>query len=256
MDRFDVQLQFRCVNRPSGNRNVERCHRTIKRMSARSGRPVTEMVAWYNATPNSNGVVPASTVFAQKRRLPLPRSISGTQPELLPQPPDGRKFEVGDPIFVKPANATCTTKWRSATVGAVHPPYQIEVDGVPYHVSHVRRRPEHSAGGFPRSKPASGGEGDWNAILDVSDDSDIEMAHDRAGTEDEAGTTGEGRNTTPLREEDAVRRPRRTIVPPARFKDFVCAGVQRPEAGRFQCHDTVCVCALRAGGRVDVCLND
>ena len=133
-------MWFQCVNRASGNSIVERCHRTIKRMAARIWKLVHDMVAWYNATPNSTGVIPASTVFAQRQRLPLPvdfldklsKDIGIVQT---------RDLQVGDAVFVKPANATCTTKWRQAVVSGFRKPHQVEIDGVPFHVSH-RRVPE------------------------------------------------------------------------------------------------------------------
>ncbi|XP_067944958.1 uncharacterized protein [Watersipora subatra] len=49
---WNVNHLLSCAYRPSGNGIVERNHRTIKRMAARSGNEVNRMVFWYNNTPN------------------------------------------------------------------------------------------------------------------------------------------------------------------------------------------------------------
>ena len=139
---MDVEIVFRCVNRPSGNGIVERCHRTVKRMVARTGRQVGEMLAWYNSTPNANGIVPASTMFAFKRRLPISKEFMDGQ--VISRPTNiQQEFKIGDAVFTKPAKTTCMTRWNKGNVTKALDGLQIEVDGVPYHVSHVRRNPQH-----------------------------------------------------------------------------------------------------------------
>ena len=54
-----VSMVFRCTYKHSGYGMVERNRRTIKRMVARSGRSVEDMVFWYNITPNCVDVIPA-----------------------------------------------------------------------------------------------------------------------------------------------------------------------------------------------------
>ena len=108
LSEMGIESRFRCANRPSGNGLVERCHRTIKRMAARSKKPIHDMVAWYNATPNSAGVIPASTVFAQRRRLPLPIDFA-VRPQNDDKIVETGGIRVGDEVFVKPVNASYTT---------------------------------------------------------------------------------------------------------------------------------------------------
>ena len=62
-----VRLVFRCAYKPSGNGIVERNHRTIKRMSARSGRSIEYSAFWYNVTPHCDQkIIPArKTNFLQ-----------------------------------------------------------------------------------------------------------------------------------------------------------------------------------------------
>ena len=51
LDKWHIQSIYRCAYRAEGNGVVERNHRTIKRMAARSNNSVLDMVHWYNTTP-------------------------------------------------------------------------------------------------------------------------------------------------------------------------------------------------------------
>ena len=51
LSQWGVSVVFCCAYKHAGNGIVERNHRTIKRMVARSGRGVEDMVFWYNNTP-------------------------------------------------------------------------------------------------------------------------------------------------------------------------------------------------------------
>ena len=50
---WNVVVRYRCAYRPSGNGIVERNHRTIKRMAARTKGDVLDMVFYYNITPKN-----------------------------------------------------------------------------------------------------------------------------------------------------------------------------------------------------------
>lgn len=80
---------FSCMYRQGGNGIIERKHRTIKWMVARSGKAPEDMVFWYNNSPNSQGVVPAAAVFQYDVRIPgetsLPKSTNH---------PDSGSYEV------------------------------------------------------------------------------------------------------------------------------------------------------------------
>ena len=52
-DKWNVKTTYRCAYRPSGNGVVERCHRTIKSMAAKSGGDPLDMVFWYNVSPKN-----------------------------------------------------------------------------------------------------------------------------------------------------------------------------------------------------------
>ena len=104
-----VRLTFRCAYKPSDNGIVERKHRTIKRMSARSGRSVEYSVFWYNVTPHCDQrIIPSRKLISKKWRNPFfERSIGmktvddheSTNSELV----------VGNEVWVKLPGVRCTT---------------------------------------------------------------------------------------------------------------------------------------------------
>jgi hypothetical protein len=135
--KWDVKLTYRCAHRPSGNGIVERNHRTIKRMAARAGGDVLDMVYWYNAAPKegaNESSLPCSGIFAYRWRYP------GKGQEATAQQPLMKLFRIGEQVFVKPGNAKCTTVWTTGTVtGVGSTETAVEVDGIPRHVADVRR---------------------------------------------------------------------------------------------------------------------
>jgi transposase InsO family protein len=136
LKRWGVDHVLCCAYKHSGNGIVERNHRTIKRMVARTGGKVEDMVFWYNNSPNSEDVVPAKAVYQYDARLPgmpkragLPASVRSMS--CCP-------YQVGDRVYVKPANARCDTAWKMATVTKSVANTVVEVDGVNRHVADVR----------------------------------------------------------------------------------------------------------------------
>jgi hypothetical protein len=133
-EKWGVKRMFRCVNRPSGNGIVERNHRTIKRMAARSKGSVQEMAYWYNLTPKeglNGGSSPSSQLFTYKWRC---RGEPKTSTEY-----HGPGFTVGECVFVKPVNPSCTSRWKEGVVTGHLSPTSVEVDGRPHHIGDVRR---------------------------------------------------------------------------------------------------------------------
>ncbi|XP_067930804.1 uncharacterized protein [Watersipora subatra] len=70
LQRSGVKPVYCCAYRHSGNGIVERNHRTIKRMVARTGGSVETMVYWYNVSPNSDDTVPMQALFQYETKLP------------------------------------------------------------------------------------------------------------------------------------------------------------------------------------------
>lgn len=139
--KWGINVRYRCAHRASGNAVVERCHRTIKRMAARSGGDVLDMVYWYNVAPKERMVlssVPSECLFAYSWRVP--HSMSNDRLPEDDHPESG--FRVGQRVFVKPGQSTCTTVWPEGRVTRVANDLQVEVDGIPRHIADVRLVPE------------------------------------------------------------------------------------------------------------------
>ncbi|MEL7309034.1 MAG: DDE-type integrase/transposase/recombinase, partial [Pseudomonadota bacterium] len=134
--KWKVNLNYRCAYRPEGNGIVERNHRTIKRMSARTQQDPEEMVYWYNNTPKHDQevtTIPSRQMFSYE----IPVLIALEMKPLISKDEEA-KFGVGDVVFVKPPNSRCTTKWPTGVVTEVLSKEKFVVNGVPRHVSHLR----------------------------------------------------------------------------------------------------------------------
>ncbi|XP_054285261.1 uncharacterized protein LOC129001833 [Macrosteles quadrilineatus] len=133
-EEWGVIRRFRCVNRPSGNGIVERNHRTIKRMATRTRRSVQEMVYWYNLTPKEDlneESTPSSRLFCYRWRC---KGEPVNCDEQL-----RTEFSPDEPVFVKPKNSLCTTRWKPGVVSRQLSQTSVEVDGMPHHIADVRR---------------------------------------------------------------------------------------------------------------------
>lgn len=135
-DKWAISSRFRCAYRASGNGIVERIHRTVKRISARSNISPQEAVFWYNLAPTGRDSAssPSSVLFnsGYKWRNPhvvIPKSVWHS---------DGGGFKVGELVFVKPANPRCTAQWPIGRITAVLSEQAVEVDGIPRHVADCR----------------------------------------------------------------------------------------------------------------------
>ena len=143
---------YRCAYRPEGNAIVERNHRTIKRMAARSNGDPLMMVFWYNVTPKDgtrDDSLPCGILHQYRWLLP------GVSPEedKLEQVNGIRR---GEKVFLKPPGATCTSTWSVGVVTNILSGQRLEVNGVPRHVSDVRRVPCDDAGGHASSDVEGG----------------------------------------------------------------------------------------------------
>lgn len=132
---WKIELVYRCAHRPAGNGIVERNHRTVKRMAARSNRSVLEMVRYYNLTPAKNqSKSPSEQIFEYNWRYPIKFEV---KKDFHVENP----YKVGDQVFVKPSNANCSMKWNSGVVSKVLSDHSVEINGFPRHVADVRKAP-------------------------------------------------------------------------------------------------------------------
>lgn len=142
-DNWGVRMIYRAAYRPRGNGIVERNHRTIKRMAARTEGDILDAVFWYNFLPREGidqNTSPSRRLFLHSWRNPK-----------VQQPHTREKscsFERGDAVFVKPPGARCTTQWKRGYVTNVTPEGAVDVDGVHRHIADIRHVSLDSVEGY------------------------------------------------------------------------------------------------------------
>ena len=218
LDEWGVAQVFCCAYKHSGNGIIERNHRTIKRMVARTGGTVEDMVYWYNNSPNCENRVPASTVYQYEARLPgapkAPRPLEDLR---------GAKsspYQAGDVVFVKPRNARSDTVWKRATVTGVVAENVVEVDGMNRHVADVRQAGDTTPATQIRHRAVVPGVA---VEYDGGDDEDEPCGdHDADGVENDVGSTHSiegGRNSDS--ENDSTEPSPRDRRPPQWLSDYI-----------------------------------
>ena len=184
MEEWNVLHMFSCAYRASGNGIIERNHRTIKRMMARTGEGAEEMLYYYNSTPNSQGTVPMEQVYSYPIRAGPDTSGSPNKS----RPTHLNPFLVGDVVFVKPPNAKCTTVWSRGVVERLVSNTTVLVNGVNRHVADVRfsRHAADCSDGVSDIELAGGGGGE-EAVDDSAGDVRDDVAGDDTDAPDDDG---------------------------------------------------------------------
>jgi len=161
LDRWSVLPVYRCAFRPECNGLVERCHRSIKRMAARSNADPLDMVFWFNSTPkegSSESSVPALQLHSYSwRTLPV-RTVEKAVEDF------NSDFVIGSRVFVKPVAARCHSRWPVGRVTAINSQTNVDVNGVPRHISDLRIVPVVPEVSSPveESSESSASEGEEN----------------------------------------------------------------------------------------------
>ena len=177
---WDVQIENSCAYRSQGNGVIERNHRTIKTMLARTGNNVHKCIYWYNITKGQNGTSPYELIFHAKARIPGIRDRV-TSCQFLPD--HGMDFDtsrsefsnpffVGDQVYLK-SSGRCMDPWTGPhTVTTVKSDVSVELndDGITRHVSHIRRVPRSSLS-LVEEQSDSSEDGDDNADAILQDSS-------------------------------------------------------------------------------------
>ena len=140
-EKWGVRQRFRGAYRPSGNGIVERNHRTIKRMAARTSASPLDMVYWYNLAPMEGSQAPSDMLFTYAWKNMEPDDEENIEAD--------NRFHIGDVVFCKPPDSKCTSRWDSGIVTGVLSTTNVEVDGIPRHVADLRMdvstEPEYDA---------------------------------------------------------------------------------------------------------------
>ena len=202
-ERWGVRIRFRCAYVPAGNGIVERSHRTIERITARTRYSVMEAVYWYNVTPKddaSASTAPANIIYSYTARI---RGVDVTLP-----PEDARpsSYEVGDSVWVKIPHGRCTTQFGKGTVTGVYSPHSVLVDGTPRHVKDVR--PVRGADATYCSSASSDNEAPM-LYLPREDPIASESEYSDRGQRGPGDTSGDddGAESIPLRRSSRLKRP-------------------------------------------------
>lgn len=131
LQRWNVCQLFSSAYRASCNGIIERNHRTIKRMLARSGGSVNDMLYWYNNSPNAKGIVPFNKLFSY-----TPQRLEGTGS--VGRDTNLNPYRVGDQVYVKPGDVKCTTVWKTGTVTSLVSNTTVKVDRMTRHIGDIR----------------------------------------------------------------------------------------------------------------------
>lgn len=139
LTRWGVRTLFRCAYYPAGNSIVERCHRTVKCIAARSRCSISDAVYFYNVTPKDDVdeiSSPANMIYNYSIRIRGVDSVA----YIGPTDDSANRFKVGDTVWVRPVASRCNVQYDRGIVTNVLSPQAVEIDGVPRHVKDVRMR--------------------------------------------------------------------------------------------------------------------
>ena len=112
---------------------MERNHRTVKRTAARAQICPLLAVYWYNATPTvgtNEKSAPASQKNMYVWRLPIQEEKNTETQERSQRVME--TYRIGEKVYVRPADAKCTSVWKIGTVTDILTNTNIEIDGAAY----------------------------------------------------------------------------------------------------------------------------
>ena len=115
---------------------MERCQRRIKRFAARKKCTVAEAVYRYNTAPKDNVSIasaPANAIHRYRVRI---KGIDGMCPSSRREVCG--PYRIGDPIWVKPLDSRCISKFKKGLVTDVVSEQSVSVNGTPRHVKDLR----------------------------------------------------------------------------------------------------------------------
>ena len=130
-ENWGIQLRFRCAYVPPGNGIVERCHRTIKHIAARTRCSIMEALYWYNDATASTA--PANAIYNYRVGVKGIDTI----------PPLGHvnsgPYNVGDAFLVKTPHGRCLTQFKKGMVTGIYSPISVLINGIPRHIRDLRQ---------------------------------------------------------------------------------------------------------------------
>ena len=229
MLKWGIIHQKSCAYRPQGNGMIERNHRTIKTINARSGNDVTECAFWYNVTNGRRKASPYELVYHAKAKLPYIREhrenhcvedSTDDEKQELENAAEKNPFVVGDYVFLR-SSGRCNDQWTGPhRVTNVNNEVSLEIndDGVSRHVSHVRR--------VPTAKVTTENNSMESDTSSENEDEEIPMDQASSPNTDEEDMheteiTREEDITIPARETTVSRRSSRMRQRPGYLNDYI-----------------------------------
>ena len=137
ISKWGCNLRFRCAYVPEGNSIVERVHRSIKRIAARTQCDIREAVYLYNITPLDDVNETTAPINAVHQYL---ARIKGVDVVEKRDSGSNDHYKVGDEVWVKGPQNRCFKRFKCGRVTKLISPQAVEVDGLPRHVKDIRRR--------------------------------------------------------------------------------------------------------------------
>lgn len=206
LQQWEVRHQLSCAYRPQGNSVVERNHRTIKRAAKRGAMSAEKAVFWWNASSDGKPS-PFESLFSARPRIPGVRSCRVEVQRPRKQFEELRHtdysdvernpFVVGQRVFLRPSSGLCDKEWSGPhTVTQIMSSVSLilDEDGIPRHISHLRRVPGVQVG---------------------DSESELEINGHGAGSDSDSSETSQRRDAIPL------RRSARQRHTPRWLQDFV-----------------------------------
>ncbi|KAI0988118.1 hypothetical protein GJ496_007599 [Pomphorhynchus laevis] len=130
--KWGVQLIFRAAYRSQWNGIAKRYHRTVKRISEICNCSILKETFWYNLSLSTvNGISPSNATFKHYWRHP--KSSANSTDQI-----NNSDFQIGELLWVKPAEAKCTSRWLKGVVTNANSRSIIEVNGISRHKTYVR----------------------------------------------------------------------------------------------------------------------
>ena len=204
VDKWGCGLRFRCAYVPEGNSIVERVHRSIKKIAARTRCDIKEAVYLYNITPLDDINETTAPINAVHKYFARIKGID----EVEKQEAGGDcPYRVGEEVWVKGPQNKCFKQFAHGKVTGLISPQAVEVNGMPRHVKDLRHRtvskkkPETS-----ESMSLDMHEDEWS-LLEGFSESDGDWSSDyQTGDELDADDEPEGQAVA-LRRSGRTRRP-------------------------------------------------
>ena len=136
-ENWAYNYDFRCIYVPSGNGIIERCHRTIKRITAKTHCSVMEALYWYNITPKDDATAstaPANAIYNYCVR------VKGIDTAPLLGHVDSGPYNVRDAVWVKAPHSRGSTQFKTRMVTGIYSPHSVLISGIPRHIRDLHSR--------------------------------------------------------------------------------------------------------------------